>query len=241
MARQAGVLLGDFHKSMETYDSTSFYEVIPNFHNLSYRTKQFHDALERADKSSINEVQDQINMVQLLSADAEHLDTLKSTGKIPLRVTHNDAKLSNMLFDKTAIKAVAMIDFDTVMSGIIHYDIGDAIRSICSVASEDEVEVSKIDFNIDYYRAFMEGFLPIISSSLSEIEKQTLPLSIKYMLYEQSLRFLTDHINGNIYYKVDYPEHNLVRTKNQLKLLQIVGDKFNTIETITKTILKGLE
>jgi len=233
MAKQAGLLLGDFHKSMKGYDVTSLHEVIPNFHNLSFRTLQYENALKYGDKDLIKEAKSLIDLIEELSADAQYLDSLKSSGGLPLRVTHNDAKLSNMLFDEVTGKATSIIDLDTIMSGIIHYDVGDAIRSICSTCNEDEEDLLKIDFNLEYYKAFMMGFLSVMNFHLSDIEKQTLPLAIKYMLYEQSLRFLTDHLNGNIYYKVNFPEHNLVRAKNQLKLLEIINEKFDEIKNIT--------
>ena len=239
IVRQAGKLLGDFHVSMKNYDVESLFETIKDFHNLNYRNKQYKEALKNASIAVIENIQDEINLLTQFKEGAEYIDQLKTTGQIPIRVTHNDAKLSNMLFNMTSKKAAALIDFDTIMPGIIHYDIGDAIRSICSVAEEDEANLDKVLFDINNYKIFMEGFLPIVKSSLTDIEKKTISYSIKYMLYEQSMRFLTDYLNGNIYYKVDYPEHNLVRTRNQLRLLEIINNQFEEIESKTKDILNN--
>ena len=238
MAKQAGIILGVFHKQMHGFKVEYLHETIPDFHNLEFRTKQFEDALQGADESIVKGLENELALINSLRKDAEHLHKMKTAGKIPLRVVHNDAKLSNILFDKTTQEAKAIIDLDTVMPGIIHYDIGDAIRSICSQAKEDEIDSSKILFNMDYYKAFMLGFIPIIKPILTIKERETLVLGIKYMLFEQGLRFLTDYLNGNIYYKVAYPDHNLVRTRNQLKLLQVISERFEEIETITNNILR---
>jgi len=237
MARQAGILLGVFHKNMKGFEVDSLHETIPDFHNLEFRIKQFNDALKSADDDIVKKVQNELTLINLFSKEAEYLHELKVSGQIPLRVVHNDAKLSNILFDKTSLEALAIIDLDTVMPGIIHYDIGDAIRSICSQAEEDETDTKKILFNMDYYKAFMEGFLPIIKSSLTVKERETLVLGIKYMIFEQGLRFLTDYLNGNIYYKVKYPEHNLARAKNQLRLLEVINHQFEVIDGITNEII----
>ncbi len=239
MVVQAGMLLGDFHKGMASFDASTLFETIPDFHNLKFRTRQYKNALKKADNGFIETIQNILYQIDSYKEDAEYLDGLRCSEEIPLRVAHNDAKLSNMLFDSNSQKAIAMIDLDTVMPGIIHYDIGDALRSVCASVDEDESDFSKIAFNKNYYKAFMEGYISVIKNELSDIEKQTLPLSIKYMLFEQTLRFLTDYLNGNTYYKVDYPEHNLDRTKNQLRLLQIVYQEFSDIVAITKDIIRG--
>ncbi len=237
IARESGKLLADFHKSIKGYDVSTLFEIIPNFHNLAFRRKQFEDAVSNASKELLENAKKEIAQIEAYREDAEYLNELKASGKLPLRVVHNDAKLSNMLFDKNTLLASAIIDFDTIMPGIIHYDIGDAIRSVCASVNENEADISKIDFNIDFYKAFLEGFLSIIGSELTDLEKETIPLSIKYMLYEQSLRFSTDYLNGNTYYKVDYSNHNLVRTKNQLKLLKIVNERYKEIKEITSNLL----
>jgi hypothetical protein len=154
------------------------------------------------------------------------LQNLKDAGKIPLRVTHNDTKLSNSLFDKEN-KGICMIDTDTVMSGIIHYDFGDAIRTICNTAAEDEKDLSKVEFNLDYYKAYKKGFLEKTQNSMSTIELKYLTLAAKTMIFIMALRFLTDYLNGDVYYKVNYSEHNLDRAKNQFKLIESFTQKLS--------------
>ncbi len=157
------------------------------------------------------------------------LQHLKETGKIQLRVTHNDTKISNALFDFND-KGLCVIDTDTVMPGIVHYDFGDAIRTICNTASEDEKDLKLVSFNMTFYEAYLKGFLEKMNGTLSPLELKHLPLGAKTMIFIMALRFLTDYLNDDIYYKTTYAEHNLDRAKNQFKLLKSFSEKFNTIE-----------
>ena len=147
------------------------------------------------------------------------LQRLKEAGEIPVRVTHNDTKISNSLFDKNN-KGICMIDTDTVMPGIIHYDFGDAIRTICNTAAEDETDLSKVEFNLEYYKAYEKGFLEKSKDSISAMGIKQLPLAAKTMIFIMALRFLTDYLNNDIYYKTNYSDHNLDRAKNQFKLIE---------------------
>ena len=158
------------------------------------------------------------------------IQNLKESGAIKTRVTHNDTKISNVLFD-TNNKGLCVIDTDTVMPGIIHYDFGDAIRTICNTAAEDEKDLDKVNFNIDYYKAYTKGFLQEMSSSISPIELKYLPLAAKTMIFIMAIRFLTDFLNGDTYYKTKYPEHNLDRAKNQLKLIASFTEQFGEMQT----------
>ena len=154
---------------------------------------------------------------------------LKESGEIKLRVTHNDTKISNVLFNKKN-KGLCVIDTDTVMPGIVHYDFGDAIRTICNSAAEDETNLDLVTFNTDYYKAYTKGFLKKMKSSLSPLELKYLPLGAKTMIFIMALRFLTDFLNGDVYYKIKYPAHNIDRAKNQFKLLESLNDQINEIE-----------
>ncbi|HUH27925.1 phosphotransferase, partial [Gelidibacter sp.] len=140
------------------------------------------------------------------------------------RVTHNDTKISNVLFNKRD-KGLCLIDLDTVMPGIVHYDFGDAIRTICNTAAEDEANLDLVEFNVDYYNAYTKGFLKKMEKYLTPIELKYLPLGAKTMIFIIGLRFLTDYLNGDIYFKTKYADHNLDRAKNQFKLLQSLSEK----------------
>lgn len=224
IAYEGGKLLGNFLNLTSNFDSSKLIDVIPNFHNMSFRYKQYTLSTQKASKERLKKAKEFTNIVSVLKDEMHILQNLKESGKIPTRVTHNDTKISNSLFDKNN-KGICMIDTDTVMPGIIHYDFGDAIRTICNTAAEDEKDLTKVEFNINYYNAYKKGFLEQVKNSLSEIEIKHLPLAVKTMIFIMALRFLTDYLNNDIYYKIKYPEHNLDRAKNQFKLLESFSKK----------------
>ena len=224
IAFEAGKLLGDFLNKTSDFESDKLIEVIPNFHDMSFRYQQYETSLKNATDERLENASKYIKTVADLKEEMHILQTLKETGKIPTRVTHNDTKISNSLFDKNN-KGICMIDTDTVMQGIVHYDFGDAIRTICNTAAEDEKDLSKVEFNLEFYNAYKKGFLEKTATSLSEIEIQYLPLAAKTMIFIMALRFLTDYLNNDTYYKTNYLEHNLDRAKNQFKLMESFTEK----------------
>jgi hypothetical protein len=219
IAYEGGKLLGTFLNHTSDFDSRQLIAVIPNFHDMSFRFKQYALSIQSALKERLQKATEYTNIVSELKEEMHILQNLKEAGKIPLRVTHNDAKISNSLFDKDN-KGICMIDTDTVMPGIIHYDFGDAVRTICNSAAEDERDLSKVEFNLDFYQAYKKGFLEKTRHFLTATELEYLPLAAKTMIFIMALRFLTDYLNNDIYYKVKYPEHNLDRAKNQFKLIE---------------------
>jgi thiamine kinase-like enzyme len=149
-----------------------------------------------------------------------------------LRITHNDTKISNALFDKDN-KGLCVIDTDTVMVGIIHYDFGDAIRTICNTAFEDEKDLKKVNFNLEYYKAFTKGFMEAIHMQLSLLDVQHFALAAKTITFIMGLRMLTDFLNNDVYYKTSYDLHNLDRTKNQFKLVDSMSENFEEMNKIS--------
>lgn len=226
IAYEGGKLLGEFLNQTADFDNSQLIDVIPNFHDMSFRFKQHASAIQSAPIGRLQKAVKLIEVVSELKNEMLILQKLKKAGKIPLRVTHNDSKISNSLFDKEN-KGICMIDTDTVMPGIIHYDFGDAIRTICNTALEDEKDLSKVEFNFEYYEAYKKGFLEKTEDSLTSIELEYLPLAAKTMIFINGLRFLTDYLNHDIYYKVKYPEHNLDRAKNQFKLIESFSKKLS--------------
>ena len=224
IAYEGGKLLGEFLNLTSDFDSNKLIDVIPNFHDMSFRYKQYASSLQSASKSRLNKAAKYTKIVAELKDEMHILQELKEEGKIPVRVTHNDTKISNSLFDKNN-KGMCMIDTDTVMPGIIHYDFGDAIRTICNTAAEDEKDLSKVEFNLDYYKAYEKGFLEQSKESLSAIGLKYLPLAAKTMIFIMAIRFLTDFLNNDVYYKTNYSEHNLDRAKNQFKLIESFTEK----------------
>ena len=226
IAYEGGKLLGRFLNLTSDLDSSQLIDVIPNFHDMSFRYAQYRSSIQSASKEKLFKAKKYMQIVASLKEEMHVLQKLKEAGKIPTRVTHNDTKISNSLFTENN-KGICMIDTDTVMPGIIHYDFGDAIRTICNTAAEDEKDLSKVAFNVAYYRAYEKGFLEQVKSSLSETELKHLRLAAKTMIFIMALRFLTDYLNNDMYYKTEYPEHNLDRAKNQFKLIESFMEKIN--------------
>ncbi|MFV0565135.1 MAG: phosphotransferase enzyme family protein [Flavobacteriaceae bacterium] len=231
IAYEGGKLLGKFLTLTDDFDASELIEVIPKFHDMAFRYSQFEDALKLATEERKTLAKDSIDFVEASREEMHILQNLKNSGDIKLRVTHNDTKISNALFNKHD-KGLCLIDTDTVMPGIVHYDFGDAIRTICSTAAEDEANLDLVNFNVAYYKAYSKGFLENMKSALTPLEIQYLPLGAKTMIFIIGLRFLTDFLNNDIYFKTKYPEHNLVRAKNQFKLVKSLAGHFNELQTL---------
>ena len=219
IAYEGGKLMGKFLRLTEDFNTNELIEVIPKFHDMSFRFSQFEESLKVALKERLHAAESYIQKIEELKDEMHILQSLKESGAIKTRVTHNDTKISNVLFNKKN-KGICVIDTDTVMPGIIHYDFGDAIRTICNTAVEDETNLDLVEFIVEYYIAYKEGFLKHMESSITPLELKYLPLGAKTMIFIMALRFLTDYLNGDIYYKTKYSEHNLDRAKNQFKLLE---------------------
>ncbi len=231
IAYQGGKLLGRFLTLTNDFDVSKLTEVIPKFHDMSFRYSQFEQALVSASKERLDRAKEYINKIAELKEEMHILQELKETGKIKTRVTHNDTKISNILFSKKD-KGLCVIDTDTVMPGIVHYDFGDAVRTICTTAEEDEKNLDLVEFNMSYYQAYSKGFLKKMKPLLSPLELELLPLGAKTMTFIMALRFLTDYLSGDVYYKTKYPKHNFDRAKNQFKLLDSMSKKITQLETI---------
>ncbi|MWB96469.1 phosphotransferase [Flavobacterium sp. GA093] len=240
IAYEGGKLFGEFLNLTSDFDARKLTEVIPDFHNMAFRYFQFDCALKEASEQRIQQARNLIQLVQDLKEEMHVLQNLKDTGKIKLRVTHNDTKISNALFD-TNQKGLCVIDTDTVMPGIIHYDFGDAIRTICNTAAEDEKNLEQVKFNLQFYKAYVKGFLEKTNKSLSILEIKYLPLGAKTMVFIMALRFLTDFLNNDVYYKTEYPEHNLDRSKNQFKLIESLSEQFNEMEEYNLNFIGSLK
>ena len=160
-----------------------------------------------------------------------------AAGEIPVRVTHNDTKMNNILIDNDTHKAMCVIDLDTVMPGSALYDFGDAIRYGASTAAEDEPDTSKITLDMELFKLFTKGFLEDTADLLDKREIQFLPLGVKIMTCELAMRFLTDYINGDVYFKTRYPEHNLVRARAQMKLLVEVEAKYDEMMEFVNSLV----
>ena len=217
-AYEAGRIIGGFQYLLSDIE-TDLHETIPGFHDLELRLEQFNLAVTNDLTKRAQLVKDEIRFVKKMTDQLRPFLNLLKSGKVPLRIAHCDAKLNNILFDKKG-RAICLIDLDTVMPGYIFYDFGDAVRTMANDTNEDEEELSKIGFNRDYYQALLDGYLEETTRFISKIEIDWLSYSPFYMTFLMGLRFLTDFINGDIYYKTGFPEHNLVRARCQFELIR---------------------
>jgi hypothetical protein len=240
IAFEGGKLYGEFLNLAQGIDVSEIVDIIPNFHEMSFRYNQFEAALDQASRERKELAKECIQKVFDLKSEVHRLEHLKNEGKIPLCVTHNDTKISNALFDEND-KGLCVIDTDTVMVGIVHYDFGDAIRTICNTAFEDEKDLSKVNFNLDYYEAFTKGFLQKIHNKVTEFDVFHFPLAAKTITFIMGLRMLTDFLNNDIYYKTSYENHNLVRTKNQFKLVDAITENENKMLEIAINTYRQLQ
>ncbi len=234
---KSGAAFGRFQKMLADFPAKTLHETIPNFHNTPWRFEnEFLPSLFAADDALLTECEDDIEFVTSRRSDMEVFTVLQESGALPLRVTHNDTKLNNVMFDEKTGECVCVIDLDTVMPGLALYDFGDSIRFGASTAAEDESNLEKVSLDLDYFRAYAEGYLSEAGETLSYREKKQLAYSAKLMTLECGMRFLTDYLNGNIYFKTDYGKQNLVRARNQFKLVLDIESKLDEMNKIVMSI-----
>jgi len=240
LAYETGKSFGYFQRLLNDFSPSLLTETITDFHNTK---KRFNDLLESIEnKITLRAYDFSYEIVDLISKIKECSVITDNLGKsIPLRVTHNDTKLNNVLIDKSANQCMAIIDLDTVMPGSVLYDIGDGIRSACSNSFEDETDKDKIFLNLDLTKAYLKGFLEETYSFLTRDEVNYIGLSIKILTYELAIRFLTDYLNGDTYFKIKYPLHNKDRFLNQYILLKDIEDKLDEINSFVKTTYNNLK
>ncbi|HMP29936.1 MAG TPA: aminoglycoside phosphotransferase family protein [Saprospiraceae bacterium] len=218
-AYSAGQAFGQFQQYLDDLPGESLVETITDFHNGYFRLKQLNEAVQIGIKSRISEMTDVIDFLQSKSDQMLIIQKNLESGVIPMRITHNDTKINNVLYD-TQGKILCIIDLDTVMPGSVLFDFGDAIRTLCNTAAEDESDLIKIKFQKAFFESFTDGYLSLAQSFLTKEELGLLALSTLYMTWEQALRFMTDYLTGDSYYKVKYPEHNKIRTMGQVTFLK---------------------
>ena len=226
---------GKFQNMLADYPAEKLHETIVDFHNTRVRYEQFKTALAKDASGRAKNARPEIDFVLAREGDAGVIVDALADGSIPLRVTHNDTKLNNVLLDEKTGEGVCVIDLDTVMPGSLLYDYGDALRFGGSSGAEDEKDLSKIWFDVEKFTAFTKGFIEVLPS-ITDKELRLLPFSIKLMTLECGSRFLADYINGDVYFKTHYPEHNLVRARTQFKLVKEIEDKMDELNAIVKEI-----
>lgn len=229
---KAGKAFGKFQNMLSEYNAENLYESIPNFHNTKERFNTFLSSVKNNKVNRLDKVRDEVNFILERENDTSILLDMYERGELPLRVTHNDTKISNILMDEKTKEGICIIDLDTIMPGLSLYDFGDAIRSGATHALEDEKDLSKVYVDLEFFEAFTKGFLEGTNSTLTKNEIEMLPMGAKVITLEQGIRFLTDYLDGDIYYKTSYEDQNLDRTRTQLKLVRDMELKWDKLKGI---------
>lgn len=229
-----GVAFGNF-ESMLADLKTPLYDTIPDFHNMEFRLRQLEEAIENDDCGRLKQVKYYVEQVRQRADEMCKAERLGREGKLPKRVCHCDTKVNNMMFSKEG-EVLCVIDLDTVMPSFIFSDYSDFLRTGANPVAEDEEDLTQIDFDLEIFKSFTKGYIESASSFLTPLEIEMLPYAVGLFPYMQCVRFLTDYINGDTYYKIKYPDHNLVRTKAQFRLLEKIEEKMPQIQTIIREL-----
>jgi thiamine kinase-like enzyme len=229
-AHQVASSFAKFTAALSDFDSHRLANIIPDFHNLSTRLAQLQSAIDESSNVLITEAQSTLKFITAQHAFCLEISTLIK--QLPLRVTHNDTKINNLLFNRETNKPAAVIDLDTCMSGYLMHDFGDMVRSCCSSISEDSADLANMSINFEILTALTDAYIAGFNGSLSEIEKNSLLFGVKLMPLMLGIRFLTDFLNGDKYFKTSYATHNLVRAKNQLHMYELLCQQHNLLTEI---------
>lgn len=231
---QSGKAFGHFQRQLANYPADELSETIPNFHNTPVRLLTFKKAVEEDVCNRAHLVQDEIKFVMDRAKETSIAMDMLKEGKLPLRVTHNDTKLNNIMIDDVTGQAICIIDLDTIMPGLSIFDFGDSIRFGANTADEDEPDVSKVSLSLPLFEIYTKGYLEGCQGSLTEEEKAMLPMGAKLMTFECGIRFLTDFLQGDTYFRIARENHNLDRTRTQFGLVYDMEKKWKEMEEIVR-------
>lgn len=235
--RNSGKAFGEFQNQLAEFDASLLTEVIPCFHDTPKRYRDFLAALQEDRAGRRESCAPEIAFLLARGGTFGRVAEGLAAGELPLRVTHNDTKLNNILMDAATDEGKAVIDLDTIMPGSLLYDFGDSIRFGASTAAEDETDLTAVRFSLDLFRAYAEGFCSAVRASITPAEAALLPYSAYLMTAECGMRFLTDYLSGDVYFATKYPEHNLVRARTQFKLAEEQERAFGPMGEIVEEIL----
>jgi thiamine kinase-like enzyme len=228
----AGQAFGNFQSLLSDYPSEKLIETIPNFHHTGKRYQAFVEAVEKDERKRVNSCESDIDFVYQRGNDTSALVDMLTQGELPERITHNDTKFNNVMIDNESGEGVCVIDLDTVMPGLSLYDFGDAIRSLANSAAEDEPDLTKVNFDLDIYDRYTRGYLDAVGNLLTEAEIENMPFSAILMTLECGMRFLTDHLQGDTYFKINRENHNLDRCRTQFKMVADMEEQFDEMVRI---------
>lgn len=231
-ASLVGSAFAQFTNAFSNFNSKALAEIIPKFHNLPTRISQLEQAIENTSSALLAQALNSINFIK--SQNSFITEVADITTKLPLHVTHNDTKINNLLFSKKTNKPIAVIDLDTCMAGYLMHDFGDMVRSCCSSISEDSADLASMEINFDLITALSNSYITGFNGELSSIEKHSLLVGIKLMPFMLGIRFLSDFLNGDNYFKTNYSTHNLIRAENQLHLYKLFCQQE---DFLTKSVL----
>lgn len=234
---QSALAFGKFQDQLSDFPAETLYETIPNFHNTPDRFRQLKEAIDADSVGRLSSAKPEVDFYLANEAMGCRLQQMLAAGEIPLRVTHNDTKLNNVLLDNKSHKPLCVLDLDTVMPGLSVCDFGDSIRFGANTAAEDEPDMSKMKLDIDLFRIYTKGFLES-ALSLTEAEVKALPLGAFTMTLECGSRFLKDYLDGDKYFRIAYPEHNLIRCRTQMALCADMLKRWDEMEAIVAQVAK---
>ena len=234
-AFEGGRMFGKFIALLSDIPGGALNETIPGFHDINKRLDTFYQTLESDHEKRARNVKPEIDFVRSHETEMGRILRLGQDGKIPERITHNDTKFNNVLLDQND-KGLCVIDLDTVMTGYVQYDFGDSIRTTANSAAEDEKDLSKVKMDVKLFEGYAKGFLKETKDTLTQTEIDNLAFSAKLMPFIIGLRFLTDYIDGDNYFKTTYPDHNLIRARTQFKLVNSAEEQFSRMEDIVRRV-----
>ena len=234
VVRSAGQAFGNFQQMLADFDASSLFYTIPDFHNTRSRYAKLKEEIARDPCGRVAKVRQELEWLLSVEDEACKLTDLYEEGKLPLRVTHNDTKINNVLFDEETLRPLVVIDLDTVMPGLVGHDFGDAIRFAANFVEEDCPKADEAGLNLNVYWAFAEGFLKETAPTLTEMEVETLGNSCFTLTCELATRFLADYLVGDKYFKINGPEHNLIRTRCQIALAKDMQTKMDAMNAIVR-------
>ncbi len=231
LAYRAGLAFGEFQKMLADLPNGPLFETIPNFHNMEFRLEEFQEAVKKDAAGRVAKVSNLIKEIEARAEDMTKQERLHREGLLPKRTNHCDTKVNNILFDSND-QVLCVVDLDTVMPGYVLSDFGDFMRSGANTGDEDDTNLDNVSIDLDIFEGYTKGYLENASSFLTEVEINNLAFGAKLLTYMQTVRFLTDYLNGDTYYKTKHKEHNLERTLAQFKLLTSMEDNFDKMQQI---------
>ena len=234
MFTKVGYAFGQFQRQLADFDASVLHESIPNFHNTEWRYANLEKAIAENKSGRAHLIPDDIKFALDRKEITSFINKSIADGSLGLRVTHNDTKLNNIMMDRATGEGICVIDLDTVMPGSVLADFGDSIRFGASSAAEDETDLSKVYCRLDMFEAYAKGFIEGLEGSLSESEIRALPMGALILTYETGIRFLADYLDGDTYFRIEYPEHNLDRARNQFKLVADMESKLEKMNAIVE-------